>query len=191
MNTNTLSLLSHEVVEMNLALGEGLIFGNVSWSECTSSCIECDLWKTWIPKVVVVGGIYSPHHFVAVGQGCWRWAHLIDTVRCPVCRHVSQPLGFGAGRPLELLSSSCTGQSGAPLTSLLWLLRDTVLHCSSCQSIVGAQRAVALLAHQTVQWIIAEHALEFPRVAGSELYDLVHRTVRCAIFQHTQFLLLQ
>jgi hypothetical protein len=44
------------MVEMNSRLGEGLIFGNVSWSECTSSCIECDLWKTWMPKVVVVEG---------------------------------------------------------------------------------------------------------------------------------------
>jgi hypothetical protein len=59
MNTNTLSS-SHKVVEMNSRLGEGLIIGNVSWSECSSSCIECDLLKTWMPKDVVVGGIYSP-----------------------------------------------------------------------------------------------------------------------------------
>jgi hypothetical protein len=45
--------------------------------------------------------------------------HRTGTVRCPVRRHVSQPLGFGAGRPLELLSSSCTGQSDALLTSAL------------------------------------------------------------------------
>jgi hypothetical protein len=32
----------------------------VSRSECTSSCIEWELQKTWMLEVVVVGGIYSP-----------------------------------------------------------------------------------------------------------------------------------
>jgi hypothetical protein len=63
-----------------------------------------------------------------------------------------------------------TGQSGAPLTSLLWLLRGTVLHCSLCQSRPMARIAVALLAHRTVQWIIAECACIFPRVADWHLY---------------------
>jgi hypothetical protein len=39
--------------------------------------------------------------------------HRIGTVPCPVRRHVTQPLGFGAGRQLEALSSCGTGQSGA------------------------------------------------------------------------------
>jgi hypothetical protein len=38
--------------------------------------------------------------------------HRIGTVPCLVHRHVTQPLGFEAGRPLEALSN-------APLTSLL------------------------------------------------------------------------
>jgi hypothetical protein len=29
----------------------GLIFGNVSWSEYSSSYIECDLQKTWVPQI--------------------------------------------------------------------------------------------------------------------------------------------
>jgi hypothetical protein len=29
-------------------------------SECTSSCIECEVLETWMLGVVVVGGIYSP-----------------------------------------------------------------------------------------------------------------------------------
>jgi hypothetical protein len=33
--------------------------------------------------------------------------------------------------------------------------------------------------------------MEFPRVADLKLYSLVHWTVRCANFQHTQVLLLQ
>jgi hypothetical protein len=45
---------------MNLGLGEGLIFGIVSWSDCSSSCIECDLQKTWMAMNEVVGGIYNP-----------------------------------------------------------------------------------------------------------------------------------
>jgi hypothetical protein len=77
-----------------------------------------------MPKVVVVGGIYSPQPL------CSRWLrllatgaldspvrHRIGTVCCPVCRHVSQPLGFRAGRPLETLSSCGTGQFGATLDS--------------------------------------------------------------------------
>jgi hypothetical protein len=39
--------------------------------------------------------------------------HRTGTVRCLVRCHVSQPLGFEAGRPLEALSSCGTGQSGA------------------------------------------------------------------------------
>jgi hypothetical protein len=39
--------------------------------------------------------------------------HQTCTVPCPVRCHVIQPLGFEAGRPLEALSSSGTGQSGA------------------------------------------------------------------------------
>ena len=42
--------------------------------------------------------------------------HRTGTVPCPVRRHVTQPLRFRAGRPLEALSSCGTGQSGA-----LWL----------------------------------------------------------------------
>jgi hypothetical protein len=43
--------------------------------------------------------------------------HRIGTVPCLVCYHVTQPLGFGVGRPLEALSSCGTGQSGATLDS--------------------------------------------------------------------------
>ena len=39
--------------------------------------------------------------------------HRTLTVQYLVRRHVTQPLGFGAGRPLEALSSCSTGQSGA------------------------------------------------------------------------------
>jgi hypothetical protein len=39
--------------------------------------------------------------------------HQTDTVQCPVCRHVTQPLGFGAESTVGALSSCGTGQSGA------------------------------------------------------------------------------
>ena len=60
--------------------------------------------------------------------------HRTCTVPCPVRRHVTKPLGFRAGRPLEALSSCGTGQSGAPLTSCSDFCRDTV-HLS--ESTVG------------------------------------------------------
>jgi hypothetical protein len=73
----------------------------------------------WAPPFEVAdwGGIYSHH------PKCSRWRSLLamgapDSVRCatghcPVSRHVILPLGLGAGRPLEALSSCGTGQSGA------------------------------------------------------------------------------
>jgi hypothetical protein len=72
----------------------------------------------WTPTLEVAGwgGIYS--HQTKYG----RWRSLLamgtpDSVRCatgqcPVPRHVILPLGLGAGRPLEALSSCGTGQSG-------------------------------------------------------------------------------
>jgi hypothetical protein len=141
-----------------LGLREDLIFCIVSWSECWSSCIECDIQKTWMPKVVVVGGIYSPQphssrwpRLLAMGAPDSPVRHRTCIVRCPVCRHVSQPLGFGAGRPLEALSSCGIGQSGAPLTSCSDFCRGTVPHCSSVRVDRCAQIAVAPLAHRTVR----------------------------------------
>jgi hypothetical protein len=64
------------------------------------------LGSRW-PRLLAMGALDSPVR------------HRAGTVRCPLHCHVSQPLGFGGGRPLEALSSCGTGQSGAPLTSLL------------------------------------------------------------------------
>jgi hypothetical protein len=58
-NTNKLSLKS--LVEWNV-FGTWRGFDSIeymSWSECTSSCIECEVLETWMLGVVVVGGIYS------------------------------------------------------------------------------------------------------------------------------------
>jgi hypothetical protein len=93
----------------------------------------------------VVGGIYSPQPpkqplgVAAVDGRTGQSSAPPDTVRC--ASHVTQPLGFGRSRPLEPLSSSGTGQSGAapdrycslsgaPLTAAL-LCRALFAHCSS------------------------------------------------------------
>jgi hypothetical protein len=52
--------------------------------------------------------------------------HRTGIVPCPVRRHVTQPLGFGAGLTVGALSSCGTGQSGAPLTSCSDFFHDTV-----------------------------------------------------------------
>ena len=74
---------------MNPRLGEGLIFGNVSWSECSSSCIECDLQKNLDAKGCGGWGIYSPQ------PPCSRWLKLLamgapdSHCALPGARHVS------------------------------------------------------------------------------------------------------
>jgi hypothetical protein len=78
--------------------------------------------------------------------------HRTRTGPCPVHRHVTQPLGFGAESTVGALSSCDTGQSGAPLTSCSDFCRDTV-HCDRyfCSRPL-AQIVVAPLAHRTVRW---------------------------------------
>jgi hypothetical protein len=69
----------------------------------------------------------------------------------PVRRHVILPLGLGAGRPLEALSSCGTGQSGAPLTFCSDFYR---VYCSALFTVKVdrcAQLTVAPLAHRTVR----------------------------------------
>jgi hypothetical protein len=54
----------------------------------------------WPVRVVFI----ATNQNVAVGDGCWRWAHRTvrcATGQCPVRRHVIQTLGHGAGRPLR------------------------------------------------------------------------------------------
>jgi hypothetical protein len=139
------------------------------------------------------GGIYSHQP----KSSCW-WSLLAKgALDSPVRRHVIRPLGLGAGRPLEALSSCGTGQSDVapdspvPLWPLLWLLSR---YCSSVRVDRCAQIAVAPLAHrtvrwctghcpvayQTVRWIIEKLRLGNPKVKSSSWITLVHRTVRCS-----------
>jgi hypothetical protein len=96
--------------------------------------------------------------------------HRTGPVHCPVSRHVTQPLGFGAESTVGALSSCGTGQSGAPLTFCSDFCRALFTHCSTLQSRPLREFAVAPLAHRTVRWIIVEGAFEFPRVVASDLY---------------------
>jgi hypothetical protein len=105
--------------------------------------------------------------------------HRTCTVGCPVRRHVTQPLGFWSSWPLAPLFSCGTGQSGgAPDSPVpLWLLSRYCAALFTRQSRplarfshCSAGSADSPVAHRTVQWITAERACVFPRVAGSTLY---------------------
>jgi hypothetical protein len=106
-------------------------FWIVSCIDCTSSCIEWDVWKTCILGVVVVGGIYSPQPLHSRWGGCLSTGAPPDTVRC--ASHFTQPLGFWRFWPLErwlhvALDSPVRHQTSAVhcpvrLWRLLWLLR--------------------------------------------------------------------
>jgi hypothetical protein len=70
-----------------------------------------------------LGVFIAPNHLgshwprlLATGAPDSPVRHQTGTVPCPVHRHVTQPLGFGAESTVGALSSCGTGQSGAPLT---------------------------------------------------------------------------
>jgi hypothetical protein len=86
----------------------------------------------------MVGGIYSlqplPSHWLtllAMDTPDSPVAHRTVTVHCPVRATSARLLGFGAGRPLEPLSCSCTEQSGATLDmSDDFCALTSATHCS-------------------------------------------------------------
>jgi hypothetical protein len=138
---------------MNLGLGEDLIFRIVSWSECYSSCIECELLKTLMPMNEVVGGIYSPQplpsrwqSLLAIGAPDSPVRHRTVTVYCPVRAMSARPLGFGQ---LTVGGVCLFVAPGSPMASDF--CRDTIHHYSSDETIVGAQGAVAPPVHRTVR----------------------------------------
>jgi hypothetical protein len=61
-----------------------------------------------------------------------------------------------------------------PSDLLHWLLP---LHCSSVRVDRCAQIDVAMVAHRTVRWIIAELRLGNPKLRSLSLFTLVHRTL--------------
>jgi hypothetical protein len=134
-----------------------------------------------------LGVFIALNHQTTIGGGCYRWAHRTlsgapsDAVRC--ASHVTQPLGFWSSWPLEACLQVAPDRhysvSGAPLTSGSDSMR-IVLHYSSKSSAFAVDRCAnsrcsavtpnSMVAHQTVQWIIAERALRNPRVASLRMY---------------------
>jgi hypothetical protein len=143
------------------------------------------IWMRWLE------GIYSPNHFHS------RWWRLLamdaPDSHCALsgARRVSASVRVWSNWPLECLVIllhqivRChTGQFDA-----LWLLRSdffrgTVYHCSSTQSTIGAQGAVAPLAYRTVR-CTSDNPVNYNGARLAEtwewqirlLADLVHRTL--------------
>jgi hypothetical protein len=103
------------------------------------------------------------NHHIAIGDGCCRWAH--RTVRC--ASHVTQPLGFGRCRPLEALSSSGTGQSGATSNR----------HCSLSGAPLMGGSALPHTVHLNLQLLQATVARSSRCSAGAPDSPVAHRTV--------------
>jgi hypothetical protein len=161
--------------------------------------VKC--WKLGCLEWWWLGVFIALNHQLTVGVGCCRWAHLTGCAS-----HVTQPLGFGSFWPLEVLSCSGSGQSGAapdkhcslsgvPLTTALTSARTIRVYRGPLQSTVAlgsrcsAGTPDSPVAHQTFRWIIAEHALRNPRVESWTLYGPgAPDTVRCARPGHTRFL---
>jgi hypothetical protein len=163
-------------------------------------------WMRWLGVFItsqplqVVGWI-----LLAMGAPDSPVCHRTVTVYWPVRATSAQPLGFGAVDRWRRLSSSCTGQSDGLWLLRFWLCRGTVAHCCFCR--VGRWRREPLLC-----WLIGQsggtpdspvnYSEGCPGILESGWFGVlrawctghcpvVHRTVRCAIFQHTQVLLLQ
>jgi hypothetical protein len=199
MNTKTLSSLKSLSGWVDFETWRGMNALNVSLSVWLALVLNRNFrklgfffeWGSW-------GVFIAPNHFLAVGCFCWRWAHRTDTVHCPVRATLARPLGFGAGRPLEPLSCSCTEQFGGTpdMSGDLWLCcsdfcvalfitvhiyswplahRETLLRWLTRQS--GA--------HRIVRWIIAEQAHRIPEWLVRLYTGLVHRTVFDAPFSST------
>jgi hypothetical protein len=122
-------------------------------------------------KFITLNTHYKPlERLLAMGTPDSLVRHRTGTVRCAVRCHVSRPLGFGASRPFEALSSCGTGHSGAP-----WLPAVTLFICESrplrAENRCSAGSSDSLVAHRTVQWIIVERAFVFSRVAGWHMYS--------------------
>jgi hypothetical protein len=152
-----------------------------------------------------LGVFIAPNHQTTVGAGCCRWAH--RTVRC--ASHVTQPLGFGRSRLLELCllvapDRYCSLFS-VPLTIVL-LYRALFVHCSSVSLAFAVDRCVKEL---LLRWFTGKsggtpdspvnYSRALPEKPEGGEFGVVrswctghcpvaHRTVRCARPGHPWFL---
>jgi hypothetical protein len=136
--------------------------------------------------------------------------HRTGTVHSSVRRHVTQPLGFSSSRPLALLSSCGTGQSGATPDTVRCASDSVALTYAHCSSISGfcsrplREVVVAPLVHRTVRWHTGQSrdysGVRLPKLESGWFNPIrawctghcpvAHWTVRCARPDHTWFLLL-
>jgi hypothetical protein len=106
-----------------------------------------------------VGVVFiATNQIVAIGEGCWRWAH--QTVRCAATSSVVRAWSWSTVGGFVLMwhrTVRCdTGQSGAPLTNCSDFCR---VHCSvlfTARVDRCALIAVAPLVHETVWWHTGE-----------------------------------
>jgi hypothetical protein len=140
----------------------------------------------------VVGVFIAPNHFhsrwwrlLAMGAPDSLVCHRTTTVHCPVRATSAQPLGFRAGRPLEPLSSCCTGQSGATQDSLVPSKFWHALFMAAGDRWRAGSRCSTGSPDSPVNYSGAR-----PGIPESDWFITVRPsasdTVRCANFQHTQ-----
>jgi hypothetical protein len=125
---------------------------------CQLYDLECCLGShtlKWPVGVVFI----ATNQIVAVGEGCWRWAHRIVSGALPhhpVVRAWSWSTVGGFVLMRHRTVRCHTGQSGVPLTFCSDFCRVTVLHCSSIRVNRCVQIVVAQLVHRTVRWCIGQ-----------------------------------
>jgi hypothetical protein len=134
---------------------------------------------------------------MAVGGLYCRQAH--RTVRCATGHYPVRQPRHPTDRvwPLELLTCGpldcpvvhrtgpihCPVRHLAPALTLHAQSALFTLHCSLLQSTIGAVAVTPLgtpnspVLHRTIRWIIAEGNPRNPKVASSEWFSLVHRTL--------------
>jgi hypothetical protein len=156
--------------------------------------------------VVVVEAFIALNHQVAVGEGCWRWAHRrTGPVQCPVRRHITQSLGSGAQSTVGgfvllrhwtvrchtgqvMFTVWCTSESAALTLHALFpcqrLLQSTVAQVSRCP----AGTPGSPVNYSGVRLLKPESGWFNPVWAWCTGHcPVAHRTVRCARPQHTWF----
>jgi hypothetical protein len=160
---------------MNYGLGRGFDLFGVSCIECYSSCKVCEVGKLGCNEWWGGWGIYSPNHQKWPLGGCLSHGAPDSLVRhwtlsgAPAMSPgrwiltVGASVFWGTGQSDGALDRSCRlfcAPSGASLTSA-----RTIAHLMRLQATVGAEVAVAPLAHRTVRCATG-HCL------------VLHRTVR-------------
>jgi hypothetical protein len=125
---------------------------------CQLYDLECCLGShtlKWLVGVVFI----ATNQIVAVGEGCWRWAHRTVSgapPRHPVVRAWSWSTVGGFVLMWHRTVLCDTGQSGAPVTNCSDFCR---VHCSVLFTVRVdrcALIAIAPLVHRIVRWHIGQ-----------------------------------